>query len=162
MDFQAWVKKNALIDFVRSKFQCVLRHWQAFNAYLVNHMHVACARPGSGEPLTCSRWQRQQHSPKMITGHHLRQHTSPSVAEEVSIWSFILVVRFKGREMRVDRSCHGCVSGPENICLEASNSQRFDSDLWPGRYLDLFLLRQHVFIVSLLRLTLLFSIMHLF
>lgn len=58
--------------------------------------------------------------------------------------------------MRVDRRCHGCVNGPENVCLEASNSQRFDSDLWPGRYLDIFfcfLLRQHVFIVSLLRLT---------
>lgn len=47
--------------------------------------------------------------------------------------------------MRVDRSCHGCGSGPENICLEASNSQRFDSDLWPGGYLDLFLLAACVY-----------------
>lgn len=39
--------------------------------------------------------------------------------------------------MQVDRSCHGSVSGPENICLEASNSQRLDSDLWLGRSLDL-------------------------
>lgn len=111
---------------------------------LGNHMHVVCVQPGGGELLACPRWQWHQHSLKMITGHH----TSPSVAKEVSIWSFILIVRFKGREMRVDRSCHGCVSGPENICLEASNSQRFDLDLWPGRYLDLFLLRQDVFIAT--------------
>lgn len=37
--------------------------------------------------------------------------------------SFILVVRFKGPEMKVDRSCHvrphDCISEPETICLEA-------------------------------------------
>lgn len=39
-----------------------------------------------------------------------------------------MVVRFKGPEVQVDRSCHGCLSGcvsePENICLEASNTER--------------------------------------
>lgn len=101
---------------------------------IVPHMFVARG-PRGGSPLTCPR---QQHSPKMITGQHPRQRASPSVAEKVSIWSFVLVVRVKGREMRVDRSCHGRGAEPENICLDASNSRWFDSDLWPERYLAVF------------------------